>query len=189
MLSINPKISDLWRFDGRLSRAIYVFWGSVLFLIKFALDSFVARNIFHQHWTIWRYFTPSQSKELFHLSLHDRIFFLALIVIALPFIWSGMVLTIRRLRDSGMPLALAALFFVPSINLVLFFVLSILHSKTIKDSSLGEAQTTTSQNGGISSKKTIQEDALYTLAITVPMSLVIVWYGTVLLHAYGWGLL
>lgn len=181
-------MSDLWRFDGTIGRAAYVFWGCTLFAIKFGLDLFFAKNIFHQNWTIWRYFVPNQSKQLLDLSLSDRSFFLVLVIIALPFIWAGMVLTIRRLRDAGMPPALATLFFVPSVNLVLFFVLSFLQGRPSKDSSLSEEKFGAGQKTALTNKKSIKEDALYAIGMTVPISLIIVWYGTVFLRDYGWGL-
>src|SRR5439155_3515396 len=44
---------------------------------------------------------------------------------ALPFIWVGLALTVRRLRDAGLPLGLVLLFFVPFVNLVVFLILSV----------------------------------------------------------------
>ena len=45
---------------------------------------------------------------------------------ALPFIVIGILLTVQRLRDAGLPVALAMFFFVPLVNILLFLVLSVL---------------------------------------------------------------
>jgi uncharacterized membrane protein YhaH (DUF805 family) len=36
-----------------------------------------------------------------------------MLLAALPFIWIGVTMTVRRLRDAGKPVWLATLFFVP----------------------------------------------------------------------------
>jgi hypothetical protein len=52
-----------------------------------------------------------------------------MLVLALPFIWVGVVLTLRRLRSTGLPLWLVGFFFLPMVNLIFFLVLSILPSR------------------------------------------------------------
>jgi hypothetical protein len=49
-----------------------------------------------------------------------------LFVTALPFIWLGLLMTLRRLRDAGLPPWLALLFFAPFVNVIFFAVLCIL---------------------------------------------------------------
>jgi Na+(H+)/acetate symporter ActP len=52
-----------------------------------------------------------------------------MLALALPFIWVGVVLTLRRLRAVRLPLWLIAVFFLPVINLAFFAVLSVLPSR------------------------------------------------------------
>ncbi|HAY75560.1 MAG TPA: hypothetical protein DCY32_07795, partial [Opitutae bacterium] len=46
--------------------------------------------------------------------------------LALPFIYLGLVLTVKRLRSLGWPIYSSILFFVPFVNLLFFFLLSML---------------------------------------------------------------
>ena len=61
---------------------------------------------------------PSEVAGLFGLPPEDRLFYLALLAVALPFIAAGVLLTVRRLRDAGLPTPLVLLFFVPLVNLL-----------------------------------------------------------------------
>ena len=53
----------------------------------------------------------------------DLPLYATLAAVAVPFVWAGVFLTLRRLRDAGLPVWLVALFFVPFLNLLLFLVL------------------------------------------------------------------
>jgi hypothetical protein len=48
-----------------------------------------------------------------HLSAVESKFLTMMLLAALPFIWIGVTMTVRRLRDAGKPVWLATLFFVP----------------------------------------------------------------------------
>jgi hypothetical protein len=108
------------------------------------------------------------------------------LAIALPFIWIGVVLTLRRLRDIGWPLWLVALFFVPFLNLLFFLVLSFAPSQ--------KADTATSTGNAFMSAidRVIPRSGIgsavagviVTTAFTVAMTALIV-QG---LGDYGWGL-
>lgn len=52
-------------------------------------------------------------------------------ITALPFIYIGTALTIRRLRDIGLRIWAVCYFFLPFINLLFFLILSLLPSKSI----------------------------------------------------------
>ncbi|HLY12324.1 MAG TPA: SRPBCC family protein, partial [Planctomycetota bacterium] len=49
-----------------------------------------------------------------------------LFLTSLPFLWAGVVLTLRRLRSAGLSLGWVALFSIPVLNLLFFAVLSVL---------------------------------------------------------------
>jgi hypothetical protein len=52
-----------------------------------------------------------------------------MVAMALPFVWTGIVLTLRRLRSVKLGFGWVLLFFVPFANLLLFFLLSIVPSR------------------------------------------------------------
>src|SRR4051812_37804211 len=98
---MKPKFSDLWRWDGRLERGTFFFWGVLLAAIKFNLDRIIAFFWFEQRWTIFDW--PTLRLYLWQSSLQaaERPYFLTLLAVSLPFLWAGTVLTLRRLRSIG----------------------------------------------------------------------------------------
>ena len=114
---MKPNLSDLWRWEGTVGRGIYLFWGVSLFAIKYNLDRFIGRAWFDQDWTLFdlntlRFYlwqTPvEQLRETYYLTL---------LAVSLPFLWAGIVLTLRRLRSLGRSLWWVLLFFVPFLKL------------------------------------------------------------------------
>jgi hypothetical protein len=121
--------SDLWRLDGMVDRAPYAIAGVVGFAIKHNLDRLVAWW-FGRPWGIFNYWVPPATLLSFRtLPAGDKRFLAALLVLALPFIAAGVVLTLRRLRAIGLPGWLVMLFFVPFVNLVTFALLAVLPSR------------------------------------------------------------
>jgi uncharacterized membrane protein YhaH (DUF805 family) len=115
---------------GTLTRSRYLFTGLALVLVKYVLDSTVA-GTFGRPWSPLNYlFWPDRSSLLvFQLPEADRLFGLVMLAVALPFIWIGVTLTLQRLRDAQLPLALVVLFFIPVVNLLLILGLCLVPSR------------------------------------------------------------
>jgi len=64
-----------------------------------------------------------RAARLNHLSDTEAKFLATLLLVSIPFIWVGVAMTVKRLRDAGQPLWLVILFFVPLINLLFFLLL------------------------------------------------------------------
>src|SRR5262245_37015098 len=96
--------ADLWRWGGTVGRRTYLLAGVSLFLLKFGLDCLVATQVFGREWTPFRYILPGGALGLRSLAPEDRSFYLAMVALAVPFIWIGVGLTLRRLRDVRLPL-------------------------------------------------------------------------------------
>lgn len=119
---------SLWRWDGKVSRGTYALFGICGLAIKHNLDRFIAYKFGHQ-WGVTAYLDPLERAAQFSpLSDGDKKFLTVLLITALPFIWIGITLTLRRLRDAGQPLWLTLLFFAPVVNLLFFLILSLLPS-------------------------------------------------------------
>lgn len=120
--------SDLIRWAGEIDRGPYVLWGLILFFLKFNLNKYIALIVGLPQ--LPAYTLPATGSLIrdFWFFPHGIQFRLAtlLVLISLPFIWAGVVLTIRRLRSLNAPLWLCLLFFVPGINYLFFIVLSVL---------------------------------------------------------------
>lgn len=126
---MKTRFTDLWRWHGTIDRGPYAVIGLVGFAIKHNLDRIIATAVFHRKWSLFNYWIPlGQAVRITSLSHQDSVFLATMLVLALPFIWVGVVLTLRRLRSAGLPLWLVAFFFLPMVNLVFFLVLCILPS-------------------------------------------------------------
>lgn len=128
-MPVRPSL--LWTFRQSLDRGPYLLIGATLFAVKFAIDWLIATQWFHHPWSpidylIW---PNDRALRIFNLTDDDKAFALTMLVVSLPFVWTGVMLTLHRLRSAGMPLFLVVLFFVPLVNLLLFAALSVLPSK------------------------------------------------------------
>jgi hypothetical protein len=117
-----------------LGRAAYFLAGTILLVIKFAIDWAVAHALFHRSWSPAEYIAPGASLGYLVVAPHERLFYATMLLIALPFIACGVLLTAMRLRSVGMPVGWTVLFFVPGINFGMFALLSGLPSRTAESS-------------------------------------------------------
>jgi len=118
--------SNLWSWRGRIGPEPYTAWALALTAFKLTLDWTIARTLFDRNWSPLEYVTPDTWSALLSYDWDTRLFYGTLLVFSLPFAWVGAMLTIRRLRSAGLPLWLAAIFFLPVINLILFVALCVL---------------------------------------------------------------
>jgi uncharacterized membrane protein YhaH (DUF805 family) len=125
--SLQPKFSNFMLARGKVGRSLYAASGILLFLVKHNLDRVIAHSLGYD-WSILDYWIFDRP-GLLDLNRHRAELYAILIILALPFIWIGVVLTIRRLRDAGLPTLLVLLFFVPLVNAIFFLVLSLVPSK------------------------------------------------------------
>src|SRR5262249_51336821 len=113
-----------------------------------------------------------------------------MLLVSLPFIYIGVVLTLHRLRAAGAPLSLVLFFFVPLVNLLLFLVLILLPTREtiivdyvdertarrlwkLRQAHLRWAGAGYWRSGAVA------------LAITVPLAVVGVVLGAIVLESYG----
>ncbi len=125
-----------WSLEGKLSRSAYFFAGATLLTIKYAADSAIANAAFERSWSFSYYWVGVQGRLFTHATSSDRVFLTTMILIALPFIWLGVALTVRRLRTAGLPLWLVAFFFAPILNAFVFLVATLASSKADGDENI-----------------------------------------------------
>lgn len=123
----------LWfGFRDPVDRATYFRHGAGLMSFKYAIDALLIWRFAGRIWTPLTYLSPllSARAELLRSAPH---WLLPLIVaIALPFLWVGVSMTMRRAVDAGKSAWIALLFFVPAVNYVLMLILSILPSRGVR---------------------------------------------------------
>jgi len=123
---------NIWSWHGRVGRARYLVTGLVLLAVKHNIDRFVAA-LYGYPWGIFNYWVFDLQAGIARVKSNDAMFYIVLLLIALPFIWVGTVMTLQRLRDADLPLWLVVLFFVPLINLIFFGILSAVPSSPSSD--------------------------------------------------------
>lgn len=98
------RFRDLWTWEGTIDRGTYALIGLIGFAIKHNLDRLIARA-FGRPWTLFNYWIPlNRVVRVWELSAQDARMLAVLIAAALPFIWVGVVLTLKRLRTARLPL-------------------------------------------------------------------------------------
>jgi hypothetical protein len=190
MKNLNMEWSDLWRLDGPIGRAKYLVLGLALFGIKFPLDKLIASAFFGRHWSLLDYFRQPASWG----DLRQDKFYLTMVAAALPFIWAGMALTLRRVRSMGwgiggaFVLFVPLIFFVPLVNLAFFAVLSVTPGKKLvrplpippeMQQSAGVRKATPHIAGAA---------ALMAMFLTLPLAIFWALFSTNVLGDYGFGL-
>src|SRR5215467_892600 len=131
------SFADLWRWDGKVSRALYAGVGLVGFAIKHNLDRLIASS-FLGYKNSFNYWAPlGKAARLNHLSNLETKLLATLLLVSIPFVWVGVAMTVKRLRDAGQPVWLVVLFFIPFINLLFFLVLCSLPPREISPESEG----------------------------------------------------
>ncbi|HET9399958.1 MAG TPA: DUF805 domain-containing protein [Candidatus Acidoferrales bacterium] len=112
---------ELLNWNGRLSRLQYATIGILAFCAKFALDSLLARGVFHLPWRFANYWrVPFEVTRVEDLPSADARLLLLMLALALPFLWIGVVCTLKRLRDASLRPWWMFFFFVPIVNIAFF---------------------------------------------------------------------
>ena len=166
---------------GTLPRSQYAVIGAVLAIVKINVDRAIA-GLYGRYWDPVEYWIPSGA-PLRDLGRGDVSLYATLAAVAVPFVWVGVALTLRRLRDAGLPSWLVFLFFVPFLNLLLFLVLCAVPPS--EDSS--EGSRASSRLDRILPRGR-WASAATGLVVTATLAVALTLLGTVVLETYGWGL-
>jgi len=178
---VSSQLFDVWNWQGKVGRTRYLISGLLLLAIKHNLDRLVAA-LYGYPWRILNYWVSDIPTGIANISRREASFYALLIVIALPFIWIGTVLTLRRLRDANLPLWLVPLFFLPFFNLAFFIILVAIPSEAPSDH-----EQLSSRFARWIPKGEFGSAALGVL-VTAGLSVLITTLSANGLGSYGWGL-
>jgi uncharacterized membrane protein YhaH (DUF805 family) len=174
------KLSQLKHWKGEITRRDFLIWGVILFAIKYNLDRWIA-YLYGKSWYITDYFIQADHLAVQELSESDKIFYVVLAVQSLPFIWFGTVLCLKRLKNARLPAWLVLFFFIPFINFILFILLAAIPEQDRK-------QTPGTKFFDRLIPKSKEGSALFSVGITLLVSLVITRLMINYLNEYGWSL-
>lgn len=182
------KFSDLWRWEGKAGRREYAAVGIIGVAIKHFLDRMIAMAFFPDRAALFNYWAPlGKAARLNHLSGTEAKFLATLLFVSIPFIWVGVAMTVKRLRDAGLPVWLVVVFFFPVINVFFLLALCGLPPRECPQELEG-APWPAPQGLDRFIPHTQLGSALLAIAVTAVLGLGFVLMGTIVIGAYGWGL-
>jgi uncharacterized membrane protein YhaH (DUF805 family) len=185
------RFMDLWRWHGRVDRKTFAAVGVFSFMLKRFLDFLITVHFLNKNAGIsLNYWEPlGIPVSIDHLSLYQINFLAALVFVALPFIWLGMAMTVKRLRDAGGPVWLAVIFFIPVANVLFLAGLCFAPTKDEPETPRKEAAP---WPGPRLLDKIIprgrEASALFGVVVASVVGLGFMALGTSFLQTYGWGL-
>lgn len=169
--------------EGRAGRARYLGTGLILLAIKHNLDRFLAA-MFGYPWSPISYWVfVDRHGGIKALKPDDALFYVVLLIFAMPFIFVGTAMTLQRLRDAGLPLWLVMLFYIPFLNVIFFLILSVVPSR--------EPVAEGSKIGARFGRLIPQHEfgsAVFGIAVTAVLAALEIVFSTNGLGEYGWGL-
>ncbi len=113
----------------RVSRKPYLAWGFALAAVKFAIDTAVVYGFTRRMWSPLGYVVPSIVLRNESLGDVPGGMHVVLAIAAVPFLWVGVTMSVRRAADAGQSPWLGVGFLIPLVNYVTIGVLGLLPSK------------------------------------------------------------
>jgi uncharacterized membrane protein YhaH (DUF805 family) len=179
------RASDLWNSRGVMSRGDYAKWGLGLFFLKYNLDRLLGAWLFGQTWLPWSYLLGNRGQPgPANWSPNHLAFAFCLLLTSLLFIWAGVVMTLRRLRDVGWPRWLVVVFFLPFINLLFFAFLCACPGHQLPPPG-GTLRLRLVATLGLERRLNA---AVLGVVAGLLLALSLILFGTLFLKDYGWGL-
>jgi len=184
---------QLWHrlrtWKGRVGPKEYLYVGLFFGVVKVLCDYATVTVLFQRQWS-WLAFLTSRFSLLARpyaasITPASREQFLVMALVAAPFMYIGVLYTVKRLRDACAPTWLATLFFVPFVKFILIGLLCFLPSVEIGSEEVEERRAT--WLGKIIPTSTFGSAVLGFLVaglISVPAAYLITEY----LGDYGWTL-
>ena len=175
-----------WR--GTIDRGPYAITGVLLFAVKHNVDRIIASAFFGHPWSIFNYWMFDDHTHLDKIPAGRLKFYATMVAVALPFIYVGIVLTLKRLRAIGLPLWLVAFFFIPFLNLFFFLWLCVMPSRDGHARAWDSFASRTMNALGRLIPDSALGSAAVGILVTVPLSLGLTYLSVNTMGEYGWGL-
>src|SRR5215217_3270471 len=115
-----------------IDRATYVTAGLSLMVVKYVVDAALIFAVAGVVWTPIDYLLPMISFSATKVAAFPAGLSVALLVWALPFIWIGVSMSMRRAIDAAVFPGIVVTFFLPLLNYVLMTVLALAPSRVIE---------------------------------------------------------
>jgi uncharacterized membrane protein YhaH (DUF805 family) len=108
---------------ARVTRGPYVAWGLGLAVVKFLVDTGIVYAFSGKTWSPLGYVVPSLVLRRESVGDAPEAMHVLLVLAALPFLWIGLSMSVRRAADAGLSPWIGVGFLVPLLNYVTILVL------------------------------------------------------------------
>ena len=119
----------LFGLRARVARGTYLAWGFGLAALKFSIDTAVVYAFTGKTWSPVGYIVPSLALRAEDVGPTPPVMLVILPLLALPFLWVGLTMSVRRAVDAGASPWVGTLFVVPILNYPIIAVLGVLPSE------------------------------------------------------------
>src|SRR5262245_36281168 len=117
------KVLRLWfGLSASVTRRAYLASGASLMVLKLAIDNALAYAATGKTWPLLAYLAPSWALKEGAFAPTPEWMLLAMAMVALPFTWIGVSMSVRRVADAGLSPFVGFLFLVPLVNYVAMVV-------------------------------------------------------------------
>ncbi|HEX3771216.1 MAG TPA: DUF805 domain-containing protein [Polyangiaceae bacterium] len=113
----------------RVGRKQYVLWGVGLAVLKLLLDTWIVHAFTGKTWSPLGYIVPSLILREDAVGSGPEAMNAILPALALPFLWIGLSMSVRRAADAGISAWVGTVFIVPLVHYVAIVVLCVLPTK------------------------------------------------------------
>ena len=129
-MTLARRLWTLWfGFSRAVDRRAYAASGLALIAFKYATDALLVWSVTGTLWTPRDYLNPLLSIRARLVGSDHEWLLLVLLVWALPFVWVGASMTLRRALDAGLSAWSGLVFFVPIVNYLWMLLLCLLPSR------------------------------------------------------------
>ena len=182
----------LFGLSRRVTRREYVTWGFPLAALKFALDSAIVYAGTHKLWSPLGYLVPSLALRGSAIGDAPQAMHAGLVLAALPFLWIGLTMSVRRAADADRSPWLGVLFLVPLVNYIVIAILALSPSRA--EASWAPPQSIAPYRASARKPKPAPEDAALPHAVrsallgvlaSLAVGLGMLWIAVYGLGAYG----
>ncbi|HYV43916.1 MAG TPA: SRPBCC family protein [Myxococcaceae bacterium] len=129
MLWLSLLFRTWFSVSAPVGRRVYAASGFGLMALKYVLDAGAVFAVTGKQWTPIAYLSPLLSMREAELRPAPHSLLLAMAIWALPFLWIGLTMTMRRAVDAGRSPWTGLLYFVPLLNYAWMVALCLLPSK------------------------------------------------------------
>lgn len=180
-MDVRGLARQLFGMEAPVNRRLYLVAGFVLMALKFAVDNAIVYAATGEFWSPLAYFNPifTMREGGLQMSGAAQEWFTPLMAAwALPFVWVGVSMSIRRARDAGLPGLFGLLFFVPIVNFLVIALLGGLPSRMVPATAAPRA---IAEQGG----QRLTRSVLLGLGVGVGSAVVMTAVSTLVVGAYG----